>query len=376
MPDAGDSRATDTTDFDAVRADAVRWLAPSVQHELSNSLGAIGLVADELAKEPRLPHDLRESARLLDAEARRTRGLVTTLLEVTRDRPAVLAPVALDPLLDEVLELLAWYRIDVSIERDPPDGLPPVHADPSRLRQLLVVLLVDALRALGERPRGGSIRIASTLTTDPEAVDLEVAYRRADGAPAADERRLLPSGNRAMGVAGGTLRVERTDASGVLRLAIPIAATEPVDATRPGQAAPAHHAATLATVLVCDDEDAIRALLVRILERDSMRVLDAADGPAALAIIEVTTVDAVLTDQHMAGMSGIELYTAATVTRPELADRFIIMSGEPGADDLVRFATETGVTILDKPFDVHVVAATVRGLVSVGQERDEPADRG
>jgi CheY-like chemotaxis protein len=376
MPDAGDSRATDTTDFDAVRADAVRWLAPSVQHELSNSLGAIGLVADELAKEPRLPHDLRESARLLDAEARRTRGLVTTLLEVTRDRPAVLAPVALDPLLDEVLELLAWYQIDASIERDPPDGLPPVHADPSRLRQLLVVLLVDALRALGERPRGGSIRIASTLTTDPEAVDLEVAYRRADGAPAADERRLLPSGNRSMGVAGGTLRVERTDASGVLRLAIPIAATEPVDATRPGQAAPAHHAATLATVLVCDDEDAIRALLVRILERDSMRVLDAADGPAALAIIEATTVDAVLTDQHMAGMSGIELYTAATVTRPELADRFIIMSGEPGADDLVRFATETGVTILDKPFDVHVVAATVRGLVSVGQERDEPADRG
>ena len=376
MPDAGDSPATDTTDFDAVRADAVRWLAPSVQHELSNSLGAIGLVADELAKEPRLPHDLRDSARLLDAEARRTRGLVTTLLEVTRDRPAVLTPVALDQLLDEVLELLAWYRIDVSIERDPADGLPPVHADPSRLRQLLVVLLVDALRALGERRRGGSIRITSTVTTDPDAVALEVAYRRVDGAPAADETRLLPSGDRSMGVVGGTLRVVRNDATGVLRLAIPIAATEPIDATRPGQAAPAHHAASLATVLVCDDEDAIRALLVRILERDSMRVLDAADGQAALAIIEATTVDAVLTDQHMAGMSGIALYTAAIAARPELADRFIIMSGEPGADHLVRFATETGVTILDKPFDVHVVAATVRELVRDGQDPGEAADRG
>ena len=99
----------------------------------------------------------------------------------------MLAAVAIDQLLDEVLDLLAWFRVDVAIERVTPEGLPPVESDPSRLRQLLVVLLVDALRGLGERPRGGSVRIGATPTTDPDAVALEVAYRRADGAPAADE---------------------------------------------------------------------------------------------------------------------------------------------------------------------------------------------
>ena len=366
MPDAGDTPAAEPRDLDAVRAEAIRWLAPSVQHELSNSLGAIELFAVELAKDPRLPQELRDSARLLDAETRRTRGIVTTLLEVARDRPPVLAPVAIDQLLDEVLDLLAWFRVDVAIERVTPEGLPPVESDPSRLRQLLVVLLVDALRGLGERPRGGSVRIGATLTTDPDTVALEVAYRRADGAPAADETAMLPSGDLPMDGVGGTLRVEREDAGGRLLLTLPIAATAPAEAARPDASPPAPRAAAAATVLVCDDEDSIRALLVRILERDGMRVVDAADGPAALAILEATPVDAVLTDQHMAGMSGIELYTAAMAAQPALAHRFIVMSGEPGADDLVRFADATGVTILAKPFDVQAAAATVREVVRDG----------
>ena len=366
MPDDGASPATDATDFDALRAEAVRWLAPSVQHELSNSLGAIELFADELAKDQRLPQDLRDSARLLDAEARRTRGFVTTLLEVTRDRPTASAPVALDQLLDEVLELLAWYRIDISIGRNLPADLPPVEADPSRLRQLLVVLLVDALRAMGERPRGGAIRIEATPATDRAALQLEVAYRRPEGAPAADGAPLLRSGDRPMDAVGGTLQVERTDAGGRLLLTVPVAEAAPVASAPAGPSRRPHPSGRMATVLVCDDEDSIRALLVRVLERDGMRVVDAADARAALEIIEATPVDAVLTDQHMAGMSGIELYTAAMATRPALADRFIVMSGEPGADDLVRFAGETGVTILDKPFDVQVVAATLRELVRDG----------
>ena len=220
MPDAGDAPADAARDLDVVRAEVIRWLAPSIQHELSNSLGAIQLFADDLATDPRLPQELRDSARLLDAETRRTRRIVTTLLEVARDRPPVLAAVAIGPLLDEVLDLLAWFRIDVAIERSTPADLPPVHADPSRLRQLLVVVLVDALRGLGKRPRGGSLQILATLATDPEAVALEVTYRRAEGAPAADATPLLPSGDRPMDAVGGTLRVERDDAGGRLLLAL------------------------------------------------------------------------------------------------------------------------------------------------------------
>ena len=239
MPDAGDTPAAEPRDLDAVRAEAIRWLAPSVQHELSNSLGAIQLFADELARDPRLPQELRDSARLLDAETRRTRGIVTTLLEVARDRPPVLAPVAIDQLLDEVLDLLAWFRVDVAIERVTAAGLPPVDSDPSRLRQLLVVLLVDALRGLRRataRRLGADRRDADH---GPGRRGAEVAYRRADGAPAADETALLPSGDRPLDGVGGTLRVERDDAGGRLLLALPIAATAPAEASRADASAPA-----------------------------------------------------------------------------------------------------------------------------------------
>ena len=375
MPDAGDSPATDTTDLDALRMQAIRWLAGPVQHELMNSITSIEWFAKQLADDPRLPHDLRDGARLLDAEAGRSRSLVTTLLEVARDRPGALAPVAVDPIIDEALELLAWFRVDVTFERTTEDGLPEAETDRSRLRQLIVVLLVDALRALGERPRGGLVRVGATQETGAGIVQVEVAYTRPEGVRDAEEGSLLKIGDRPIGGVGGTLRVERDAVAGRLRLELPIASPRPAEAATEPPAS-THPAATAATVLVCDDEESIRAVLVRILARDGLRVVDASDGPAALAIIESSAVDAVLTDQHMAGMSGIELYERAVATRPTLAGRFVVMSGEPGSQDLVRFTEETGVTVVAKPFDVQVVAATMRELVRDGQDPGDPASRG
>ena len=104
---------------------------------------------------------------------------------------------------------------------------------------------------------------------------------------------------------GGTLRVERDDAGGRLVLALPIAATAPAEASRSDAAPPAQRAATAATVLVCDDEDVDpRAARPDPRARRDARRSTRRDGPAALAIIEATPVDVVLTDQHMAGMSG------------------------------------------------------------------------
>ena len=361
MPDAGDTPA-DLGDLDALRSGALAWLAPSIAHELANPLGAIVAFAGFLATDPRLPPDLRDDARMLRAEADRTHRLVRTLLEVVRDRPAVVAPVVVDDLLDEVLELAASITTEASVERVITEGLPPVESDPSRLRQLLVALVVDALRGLGDRPRGGTLRVeASALRAD--VVNVEVAWRRADGTDAPNVEAIA-AGDRAVAGIDATLSVSRDAAGGRIGLALPVSdAAAPEGASDPPTEA---HRVRTATVLVCDDEDSIRALLARILERDGLRVVDAVDGPGALAIIEATEVDAVLTDHRMAGMSGIDLYAAAVDARPALEGRFVVMSGEPGAEDLVRFAHETGVTILAKPFDVQVVAATVRELVRNG----------
>jgi CheY-like chemotaxis protein len=71
----------------------------------------------------------------------------------------------------------------------------------------------------------------------------------------------------------------------------------------------------------------------------------------------------------MPGMSGTEVYRAVVEHRPELAHRFIFMSGDVLNPDLRDFATERGVGVLAKPFDVDAVIRVVSDIV----ERPPPA---
>ena len=184
---------------------------------------------------------------------------MTTLLEVARDRPPVLAPVAIDQLLDEVLDLLAWFRVDVAIERDA-EGCRRSNRDPSRLRQLLAVLLVDALRGARRataRRLGADRRVAGHGPGRRGAggVDLSPGGRcaaRIDETASLAERMSLARWRRGPGgsAAGGE---SRTGAGYSARLA------DRGDGDRPRQARPALTAGAPPshgrTILVCDDED-------------------------------------------------------------------------------------------------------------------------
>jgi CheY-like chemotaxis protein len=82
------------------------------------------------------------------------------------------------------------------------------------------------------------------------------------------------------------------------------------------------------TILIVDDEEAIRDIADAILTSAGYRVLTAADGSAALRIVLAEPVDLLFTDIIMPGMSGYELAMAAKRIRPEL--RVLYTSGFPG----------------------------------------------
>jgi CheY-like chemotaxis protein len=100
------------------------------------------------------------------------------------------------------------------------------------------------------------------------------------------------------------------------------------------------------TILVVDDDALIAMNTVDMLESLGHRVLEANSGREALAIIERgETVDAILTDYAMPGMTGVELATRARLLRPGLP--VVLATGysqlpDEGGDDLPR---------LPKPFD-------------------------
>jgi CheY-like chemotaxis protein len=120
------------------------------------------------------------------------------------------------------------------------------------------------------------------------------------------------------------------------------------------------------TVLVVEDEAAVRAAAVRALTAAGYQVLSADGGPAALEVLERAKgpVHLLLTDVVMPGMSGVEVARALQARRPSL--RVLFMSGY--ATDTVgpRGGPELADALLTKPFTPSALVARVRQFLDDG----------
>ncbi|GAB5543266.1 MAG: hypothetical protein SangKO_030260 [Sandaracinaceae bacterium] len=115
-----------------------------------------------------------------------------------------------------------------------------------------------------------------------------------------------------------------------------------------------------------DDEPQVRGMIARLLRREGYEVLEAEDGLEALEKLEAgETIDAMITDQVMPGMSGVELAQRVREQRPELP--ILLVSGHtfewPRA--------ELRLPLLRKPFDAsqlrRALAELESGVVESGE---------
>ena len=105
-------------------------------------------------------------------------------------------------------------------------------------------------------------------------------------------------------------------------------------------------------ILVVDDEDNLRDVLVEVLTRDGHEVDSAADGAAGLRRAEAHRYDLVITDLRMPGLEGPELYRAVRQRYPDGPPRVIFMSANTGIEDYASFLADTGEPALEKPFNL------------------------
>ena len=105
------------------------------------------------------------------------------------------------------------------------------------------------------------------------------------------------------------------------------------------------------TVLVIDDDAAMRAMLMDVLTRRRMHVMADSNGADALARLQGTSVDVVVVDKEMSGLSGFDVLAAVRRGHPRLPVIVITaFGGRRVADDAVARGASG---YLEKPFRVH-----------------------
>ncbi len=117
-------------------------------------------------------------------------------------------------------------------------------------------------------------------------------------------------------------------------------------------------------ILVVDDEPIIAQLIVDMLTVDGYDVDIAFDGLAALERIGCRGYDLILSDLRMPELDGLGLYRELERNRPELARRFVFITGTSEHTDYAGLIGDLAVPVLTKPFDLSPLQRLTREMVA------------
>jgi len=115
--------------------------------------------------------------------------------------------------------------------------------------------------------------------------------------------------------------------------------------------------------LVVDDEDSNAVLVRRALQQAGYDVESTTLSRRALAMMERTSYDVVCADVKMPELNGRELYSRVCQIRPEMARRFIFVTGDIDGEDTMHFLTESRCGYFMKPFNLDQLTAAADALV-------------
>jgi PAS domain S-box-containing protein len=390
--DIGERRELEQQLRQAQKMEAVGQLAGGIAHDFNNLLTIINtygeiVLADLPEGDPR-----RDDVQEIRRAGQRAAELTRQLLAFSRKQLLDPRPVDLNAIVEEMEPMLRrLIGADVKVITRLCPQLWPVLADPGQLEQVIMNLVVNARDAM---PEGGTLTIETTNETIGEhggphrtpvvAGDYArlVVRDTGHGMDAATRERIFepffttkePGRGTGLGLStaygivrqsGGYIWCD-SEPGGGCEFTIALPRLEEATRALPPRAEP--HAAMPAgrgsgTVLVVEDEDAVRRLTRRILEEEGYTVLEACNGSEALrAAQERTSLDLVVTDVVMPEMSGRMLAARLAAVRPGL--RVLYVSGYTGDDITRRGLDEPGIDLLQKPFAAAQLVQRVREVMA------------
>jgi two-component system NtrC family sensor kinase len=112
-----------------------------------------------------------------------------------------------------------------------------------------------------------------------------------------------------------------------------------------------------------DDEEDVRTLVVELLTTDGHRADAAPNGLAALDALRQRSYDVIISDARMPGLDGAGLYRRLQAEHPELARRFIMMTGDAMTKGTREFIESARVVSLAKPFALDEMRRVIRQVL-------------
>ena len=373
----------------AQKMEALGQLTGGIAHDFNNVLTAVLGSAEILGAE--LPDEyanLQAEVSEIRSGARRGAAMIRKLLTFSRREKLELVSVDPDQVCRETASMLRRLlpkNIDIVVS---PGGTGVrTMADKGALEQVLVNLVTNARDAM---PEGGTLRVETGLTAFDE---LEVARHGGrdaggyvwiavtDTGIGMDRETLArifepffttkPRGRgTGLGMAmvyglvkrhGGFIRIDSDPNSGTtIRMYLPSA-----DAVQERMESDEHAGAPggSETILLVEDEEAIRTMAERILRRYGYAVVTAEDGDEALQILRDGTsdVDLVVSDVIMPKVSGGELYRRVQEGRSQ--PPFLFTTGYPADEVEVADLRHEEVPLLQKPWTAEELVRSVRGVL-------------
>ena len=373
----------------AQRMEGLGRLTGGVAHDFNNLLTAILGTARALERHLGSRADERTKRLLAATVTAVDRGarLNASLLAFARRQPLTLTNVDANALMRDFMPLLRRALDEsVTVELSLDQKLPACRADAAQLEAALLNLAINARDAM---PRGGKLRVLTrrawlqeqALAGNTEAqpgpyVAIEVRDTGTGMPPEVRERAFEPffttkgpGQGTGLGLSqvfgfvrqiGGHVAIQSAPGRGTtvtLYLPLGSATEEAVGGTAPPPRIQANSGAGW-SVLVVEDEPAVRAVAVDMLQDAGFAVLAAPDGPTALALLkEGAQADILFSDVVMpGGMTGVDLAREARRLRPSIG---VLLASGYAAEALAEHGGADEFEIIGKPYDVHTVLTRI-----------------
>lgn len=379
----------------AQKMEALGKLAGGVAHDFNNLITAIIGYSEFLSEKFKDDEQTRGDLDEIKKAAERGSALTRQLLAFSRKQIFAVKILNMNGVitnLQKMLIRLIGENIELKTSLD--DRLAMMKGDPGQLEQVIMNLVVNAKDAM---PQGGRLTLeTSNITLDDNYVSEHSEIKpgkyvmvsvgdTGTGMPPDVQSRIFEpfftTKQAGMGTglglstvygivkqSGGTISVYSRPGHGtIFKMYFPAAEAEKTAAETP--AAPKTDTRGSETILLVEDDYAVKNLTGRSLRQNGYRVLESSDYEEAVSTAQKHngTIHLLLTDIRMRGATGYELARKISLTRPGL--KVIYMSGYSDISVINQDLISENTPFIQKPFTSDVLLKTIRSTLNLRQEK-------